>query len=581
MVSKPRIKQRLRLFIIAMLISIITIQSPLTVYADADYNAWARSIVDSISSNVAGGTDTVKNGVKYTRTGYLCYLLTADGAVVDPDGAIAFTSPGYAELSGAKWICKSRKGHTVSTFAGGVAPWALTPWQEGGSPSNEPAIKEWFQTMTGNSENGTQFVYDNWGYDAAINYTNNKYIIVVETIMHFQWSVSSGNASDAFAAIYRQAEEYVDSMSDASLILYAEDYGYTGIIDIWLREKETEAGRRIVADIRTSLKSAIANAAAESDGGKYTTVGDPVIGTVPNLLKYKQDLGISGSVLASYTNHVAPVSERIIPGGAGEKAGFVAWTGSTSSRLTDDEVFNYGVAMFVVKATTDMQTTCNEPQAGTPHDPPKESEGKVTIVKSYRDKINNVYTHKATTHRSNLGTQILIENEKEYQVVEWVTSSTTNTGVKGYVWSPPVAGVSQRGTTPTSVTLSPTEKCLYVLLEKVEEEEEEEKPYNYKLTQSMITRRVWFSNPDPDYDLPNMKGEYKIEDYGFIWSSPAHNICNGHTYYGDCAGNHPASCDDVGCTVGCPDDCANPHHEDTCLDGCMTQHEHEKCKHQL
>jgi len=53
MVTKPRIKQRLQLFIIALLVSIITIQSPLTVYADADYNAWAQSIVDSISTNIA------------------------------------------------------------------------------------------------------------------------------------------------------------------------------------------------------------------------------------------------------------------------------------------------------------------------------------------------------------------------------------------------------------------------------------------------------------------------------------------------------------------------------------------------
>lgn len=558
MVTKLSIKQRLRLFILAMLISIITIQSPLTVYADDLVGV----VLDALGYNSNVSTTTIKNGVSWARTGYLCYLLKAEGGSIPGMTAKAFNSSvNTSDLPGSIWRCNSKQVPTGGAYSASgwtaVAPWSVTPFNEDKS-TNVEKIREWTRGMTGSVQNGVAFVSNNWGEEVATHFYNGEYVLVIETILNFQFSDKvSGGSSFEITRIE--------------------------VIDILRAKYGAEYVSGIPGDMIDLIVYEVNNTLSASAGGGWATVGVPLIGTCADFLDYYHQLEDAGlltkNYFSKYTNNIAPFAEMIYQGEAGEKAGFVAWTGGTSSNLSDSAVPNYGVATMVLKATADMQTTCDEPQAGTPHDPPEESKGKVTIVKSYRDKINNVYTHKATTHRSNLGTQILIENEKEYQVVEWVTSSTTNTGVKGYVWSPPVAGVSQRGTTPTSVTLSPTEKCLYVLLEKVEEEPEEEKPYNYKLTQSMITRRVWFSNPDDR--LTNMTGKKIIENYGFAWRALPHAKCGGHTFMNDCDGRHTQSCSEAGCSEICSSGCTDPHHEDTCLDGCMKQHEHEKCKHQL
>lgn len=533
-------KQKLLIFLSALFIALI-LQPQQTVYADdTDYTGWASSLVNGTGSDTQGGTDYIQNGVSYTRTGYLCYLLTKDGADTGLP-AKAYKSPGFNYLDGAEMIATSRRGHQVSSFENVVAPWNCTPWAEGGSPTHAPQIKEYFRGMTGNSDNGVQFVYDNWGYEAATEYYNGNYVIVIETLMHFQFSKPSDGLSNG--ELWVLAEELVDTIYGGDggtkrLLEAAIDWGYENILDRWDSYKDVQQ-LSVITSIKQLLTSALVDELEATVGaGARTFVGPPLIGTVPNLIDFKNSTDPSMTVFDSYLNKVAPLAERI----EYDEAGFITYTGRTSSNLPDSAILgNNGVAMLIIHANTTAQTTCDEPLIPSPHDPPKESDGKITIVKSYREKINGEEKHVATTSRSNLGTQIIIENEQTYQVVGWKTSTTTNTGITSTPWNPP-GSVVQQGTTPKSVTLQPTETCLYVLLEKVEEEPPEEEPWNYNLTQSQITRRVWFS--EPDNPLTNMSGDYKIDTKPFRWIANAHDGCDthNHEYQGPCSG-HKQDCD--------------------------------------
>lgn len=139
-IPKPQLPKKLFLLAIGLLTALpILLTPPLTTYAD-DVNAVVAAYNGTSDSN-RGGNSAIVNGVSYTRTGYLCYLLTKDGSTTG-DPAYAFTSPGYNGIAGSRWVCTSRRGHSVSSWHE-PAPWGVTPWENGGSPSNEPKIKEW------------------------------------------------------------------------------------------------------------------------------------------------------------------------------------------------------------------------------------------------------------------------------------------------------------------------------------------------------------------------------------------------------------------------------------------------------
>lgn len=564
--SITRYKQKLLIFLSALFIALI-LQPKQTVYADdTDYSGWASSIVNGTGSSNTGGNSVIQNGVSYTRTGYLCYLLTKDGADTGLP-AVAFKSPGFSALPGTEMRITSRRGHTVSSFEGGIAPWNCTPWAEGGSPTNAPQIKAWFESTelsASGTPNGYNFVSTYWGEEAAVYFGNDEYVLVIETLMHFQFSKPSDGLSNG--ELWVLAEELVDTIYGGDggtkrLLEAAIDWGYENILDRWDSYKDVQQ-LSVITSIKQLLTSALVDELEATVGaGARTFVGPPLIGTVPNLIDFKNSTDPSMTVFDSYLNKVAPLAERI----EYDEAGFITYTGRTSSNLPDSAILgNNGVAMLIIHANTTAQTTCDEPLIPSPHDPPKESDGKITIVKSYREKINGEEKHVATTSRSNLGTQIIIENEQTYQVVGWKITNQTNPSIISTPWNPPGSQQAE-GTTPTSVTIEPTYTCLYVLLEKVEEEPPEEEDYNYLLSESSITRTVWFSNPDHN-KLGNMNNPEWIYDHKFNWASPATPYCEGHPYKGACLGNHEGE-HTSSCPKGCPSTCnlPSPHiHEEAC-----------------
>lgn len=86
------------LLILALIISSF-IQAPLPVQAAED----VKVTVDSVSANFKAGNSTFKGGVTYARTGYLCYLVKADGGLIDGMKAKAFKCEGYNALGGETW----------------------------------------------------------------------------------------------------------------------------------------------------------------------------------------------------------------------------------------------------------------------------------------------------------------------------------------------------------------------------------------------------------------------------------------------------------------------------------------------
>lgn len=214
------------------------------------------------------------------------------------------------------------------------------------------------------------------------------------------------------------------------------------------------------------------------------------------------------------------------------------------SNITQSVVQTTGYGVHVYSNQLGGQTTCDEPQQPSPHNPPTESNGKVTIVKSYRIKdSNNNYEHVATTYTSNLDGNIQIENEQGWNVVGWRASTTTNTGVVGApTWNAP--SDQGEGNKAQKVNIKPN-NCLYVLLEKIEEEPEELGDYDYIISQSRITKKISMSAPVSSNGT--LQGILNKE---FKWKIAAHPECQGHSCHGCRCPGHYETCDACGGSGG-------------------------------
>ena len=576
---KPNISNFKR-SITAFLISVLCLSfliTPLTAHAGgADDIALkaATAFVNSISDDKKGGMNAIQNGVKFNRTGYLCYLLTKDGAIVPGCDARALQSPGYCGIDGAIWMCFSRAGQSVTGWyetATAANYWDQTPWAEGGS-SNEPNIKSWLtaKTLDPNVPNAKVFVADVWGKEAALKFGSDEYILVIETIMSLQFSSpASGDAAGTPATLdsakqaeianicLKEANTLVGSMTDSEVYDELEAEGIDGY---WGLGPEARAAllKAYAYDAKLKAEFMIYELLKEKGIEIANRVyhGSPVIGTVPNLIAY--DVWDT-TVFDSYLNNVAPHAEKI----AKSEAGFTAYPGSGT--ISNKEVSDYGVAMMIVHCADLAQTTCDETQGDTPHNPPKESEGEVTIIKSYREKnpTTGTYIDKGTHHLNKLSPNITIEDEPTYKVVGWKTSTSGNTGISSLTWESDVPSIiGQTGTTATSVTLPATQKYLYVLLEK--NSVVAPVTANYIIPQSTISRHISLNNPDAQLSLA------KLSSHTFQWKMPDVDItaCLLHkcgTTDSDCGNAEQYECDS--CEHGC-DDKSPTHTCSTCDSDC-------------
>ena len=463
-------------------------------------------------------------------------------------------------------------------------------------------------------ENTAKFIKDNFGMDAALAYGKKEAILVVETLMHFQFS-REGTATEtdgeklknkriydlskkysAISLVESKIESYsIVSSSNPNYAKYLDDaineginflyeYGFTNTANNIKKNKDPDSRLAAIELCISSLKwyankyleEAMAmdpSEFVENTGGRVL-LGPTLVGTVPELVKYKAGLSPQPGVFDSFINGAACEAEYMTAGGLGEQAGFVPWDGSTRDGryhnsygnylLSNDQVTRLAVAMMVFTAQTDSQTTCDEPQQPSPHKAPVESNGNFSIIKNYRtkDTTTNTLTDDGCFVTQNVSSDITIESEGKYQVVGWATSSSTST-IPSTTW--PVPSALRSGTTSSTIKLDSTEKCLYVLLEKTEEPEPEEpQDYNYKLTESSITRRVNFTTPDHRLSMLH------IENHTFQWIIPAHQTsCPGHTFTDACHGQHigPHTED---CPEACSSTCTKAHTHNT--EGCQDPH---------
>lgn len=386
----------LSIFLLALAIG-ISIPS-IKVYADGitedDVNEVAYN---GTHDDNRGGDSHIVNGVAYTRTGYLCYLLTKDGS---PTGlpAYAFASPGYNGIEGSQWVCTSRRGQSVSSWKE-EAPWGVTPWENGGSPSNEVKIRDWFLDASSGVTNAQIFVKRVWGEAAVKNFESDEYILVLETIMNFQYSVAGGLGG----SLQIDKERIRKAARSRAEAIAARD-GY---------RSDTPERRTYVEKIAAELAGrAIAKLIAEAGnaGTNRTFTSPPLIGTVPNLITYKK----GNTVFDSYTNKVAPHSEKIKV----NEAGFTAYTGTGA--LSDSEVQSYGVAMLIIHCKSDAIHTYWEVSPGNPEPRIPNKTGTCNIVKGY-------YKENLTTGaKQSLGvyyeldvtSNIIVSGEPTFELVE-------------------------------------------------------------------------------------------------------------------------------------------------------------------
>lgn len=311
----------------------------------------AGTSVDLIGDSSTASSKTVKYGVSYCQTGYLCYLLTADGNKIAGTSAYAFKCSGFYTIgAGGLPIFKasSRKGGYVVNSWKGVAPWNCSPFNSDKS-TNAEAIRNWMKEEAGKVSKGQQFVKDMWGEDCEKKWASGEYILVIETILHFRYSFD-----------YTFSKDY--SVADWTNLVYAK-FGHG------MPESVAEsAGREYyrVAQKGESYRAPFCNSIIGTvrDCLDYYSVAKSVASTSNPYINVKDS-----NLFSRYLNNIACYAERIGSGGAGEKAGFAPWTGTAGTVLSTAQVKNYGVAMLVISALDDDLASTDVPLTPDTPDP--------------------------------------------------------------------------------------------------------------------------------------------------------------------------------------------------------------------
>ena len=252
--------------------------------------------------------------------------------------------------------------------------------------------------------------------------------------------------------------------------------------------------------------------------------------------------------------------------------GFNAYANTTLRALTYNEIRNdgYGIQEFDINSS--QIRTYWEPNGSPgnpePNDPPKN--GFCNIVKGYyeENETTGLRTGLGVYWEKDVTNKIVICDEPEFQLVRWDIGSTFNKDLDPTNWNPPLS--IRNGMTPQSVTLKNPEKTVYVLLKKVINEAPDLGEVNYNLSQSTITRRVDFSEPD------SQTGMAEIHTKEFTWSIDAHITTCNHTWTTNdsCPGNHQRTHSH---STGCPEGC-NEQESYNCGQNCVTTNHSASCE---
>ncbi len=268
-------------------------------------------------------------------------------------------------------------------------------------------------------------------------------------------------------------------------------------------------------------------------GPSYGTIYTATVTTWPSLHTSE---GMDDGKIGWCDNSVAPDSGYLVTQWPGLPApptehALSKYYGRLSDSLVGDKNLGYG--MIAIRLKDDCIHTYDSKYGspGKEEDAQPNKIGHYNMVKVYYTKyMKNGSLLREEQDGSpyvelNCVPQISIDEEpNEWHLEHWSSNSDLNTSID-YKSVRSMNG-PQHGEGAKIITLSPerNEKTVYVVLVRIKNEGEEETDYNYLMTQSMISRAVWFSFPDNKLDMA------MIYENEFTWKSPAHpEECEGHS----------------------------------------------------
>ena len=342
-----------------------------------------ESIIDLVGDSVPATTSTFRNGISYCQTGYLCYLLTEDGNAVPGTSAKLFKCAGFNSLGRQIIRCTSRKGGYSADHWDDVAPWEVSPFNSDRT-TNAEAIRAWATDASTGMSNGNKFVSDTWGNECMQKFVDGDYILVMETVLHFQYTLK---------------------------FTYKRSVPLTGWkMYYWAKLKEGNP----------SIPYAAADGPARyyynqaQAGTEYKALfGSPFVGTVRDCLNYFNEAKADAesthpfisvadtNYFSLYLNQVACFAERIGSGSAGERAGFIPYTGSLDRKLTNAEVMNYGVGMLVISSKDDDIDPDPPTDTGSDDTPTSDYDGTVYTLTATGGSSSSGSGSSATTYFGN------------------------------------------------------------------------------------------------------------------------------------------------------------------------------------
>ena len=222
---------------------------------------------------------------------------------------------------------------------------------------------------------------------------------------------------------------------------------------------------------------------------------------------------------------------------------------SYSSAVSSSQMREKGYGFGTIKPTLTPIHTCNGHTPGDPEEPiPDVTDGECTIQKvywtTYYDKDGNFLRRSPSINKQKSGTTnyIVIDSERGYTVKKWGTSSgsinPTPENWEGF-------SGTHNGKGGGSITLDDEhgEKYLAVWLEKTVVDRSENKPYDYIIPESQITKRISLDHPDnlrSDRSIPLNT----ISSHVFEFKADSVSCTDGHTVEEPCT----IFCDPPTCT---------------------------------
>lgn len=522
MKSSTRIS-KFKITIISLLITVMIapiLLEPLTAYAANVITEGEAADDGTYTSSGDKWYATYATGCGYKGQGVLVYLLERNGG-----GAVAGTSPKAYPCHGnmlnyeLRAQDKYNRYPMVTAWESNLPQWGGDVRDNGGlihsqNTSNVELIKAWLQTRTATvsgtaSTKGIDMVETIWGSAVAQRFANEEIILIIEPIIANQFAryrelttLISLNSNSSIYDMRNALRAFQTNITNQTNTSMSDDLSF--LITNKLGQIDNLIAGRIPDSLEDSIRQSLLTDLDRLITGTniYMPLGDPIAGTSKEVYKYYNELSVPSYFVVwnkcqpgmNYFRKAANSCTVLKTGSVVcANANFTLYDGSFAIKKAHDlstiETYSIGMMAMLAWHNDSSQTTCNEPQQPAPHDPPAESTGTYTIIKTYRDRnsITNQLVHVDTTHRSNVHNQILIEDESEYTVVAWKIASQQNLSIQGPTWESSVPGhIQESGTDTGLVECDPTHKYLYVLLEKGNGTLNA----NYNLSQSQLTRHI-------------------------------------------------------------------------------------------